>query len=79
MFVLKNHNDPEPSEANFHERLSNSEHTVAQKHPPNDASIISFIDKNIYSEHTEKPAAQNDRLYAYPSTKKKDAVASVGE
>jgi len=72
MFVLKNCNDPELSEAK-----TLLFKTVAQKYPVyslSDVSIILFTGKT-YLQWPHQKNPQNDRLYAYPSTKKKDAVA----
>jgi len=65
MFVLKNRNDPELSEANSHARLSHSKQLLKNIHP-------------MTLTVTTPKKTQNDRLYTYPSTKKKD-VATVGE
>jgi len=53
MFELKNRNDPELSEANFHARLSQSKQLLKNIHPMTLASFCSLT-KNIYSDHTEK-------------------------
>jgi len=63
MFVFKNRNDPELSEANFHAILPFK--TVAQKYSPNDVSIVLFADEKIFAVITPKNP-QNDRLYAHP-------------
>jgi len=47
--------------------------TVAQKYSLNNVSIILFTDEKIFTV-TPPKNPQNGRLYAYPSTKKKDAV-----
>ena len=55
--------------------LTQSFITVAQKHSPNNASIILFTNEKALQrpvDHTEN--TQNDRLYADSSTKKKDVV-----
>jgi len=44
MFVIKNRNDPELSEANFHAKDS-----ATGQYPPNDVSIIILLtNKNIF-------------------------------
>jgi len=47
--------------------------TVAQKYSPTAVSIILFTEENTFTVATPKNP-QNDRLYAYPSTKKKDVA-----
>ena len=54
MFVLKNRNYPEASEANFDARLNHSKQMLKNIHPMTLASFL-FSNKNIYSDHTEKP------------------------
>jgi len=63
--ILKNQNRnyPELSEANFR-----AEQLVKNIH-----SVVLFRDEKIFTVITPKNS-QNDRLYAHPSTKKKDVV-----
>jgi len=62
--------DPKLNEANFHALPFQ---TVTQKCAPNNVNIIFFTDEKIFTVTTPKNS-QNDRLYAYPSTKKKDVA-----
>jgi len=59
------------SESNFHATLSHSKQLL--KYSPSDVSTILFTDEKIFTATTQKNP-QNDRLYAYPSTRKKDVV-----
>jgi len=43
MFMLKNHNDPELSEANFHARLRHSKRLLQSIHP---MALVSFLFTN---------------------------------
>jgi len=45
--------------------------TLAQNYSPNDVSIVLFTDEKTF---TTPKNPQNDQLYAYPSSKKKDVV-----
>jgi len=46
MVVLKKHNDPGLSEANFHAKLSHSKQFL--KHSPSDVSVILFTEEKIF-------------------------------
>ena len=72
IFVLKNRDDPKLSEANFYARLYHSKQLLRNIHPMLLASFL-FTDEKIFTVTTPKNL-RNDQLYAYPSTKKKDAV-----
>jgi len=71
MLVLKHCNDPELNETNFCARLNHSTHCL--KYSPNDVGIILFTNEKTFTVITPKNP-QNDRLYAHPSTKKKDVA-----
>jgi len=73
MFVLKNCSEPEHSQANSRARLGHLKQLLKIFSSPNVVSIISFTDEKIFTVITPKNL-QNDRLYAYPSTKKKDVT-----
>ena len=53
MFELKNRNDPELSDVNFHAGLSHSKQLLKNIHRMMLASFCSLT-KHIYSDHTEK-------------------------
>jgi len=72
MFVLKNRNDPKLSEANIHARLCHLTQLLKNSHSMMLALFL-FSDEKILTVITPKNP-QNDRLYARPSTKKKDVV-----
>jgi len=69
--MLKNRNDPEMGEPDFHARLSHSKQLLKNIHPMVLASFCALM--KIFTVTTRKNL-QNDRLYAYPSTKKKDVM-----
>jgi len=50
MFVLKNRNDPELREANFHTRLSHSKQLL--KYSTNDIGITLLTDEKIFAVTT---------------------------
>jgi len=88
MVVFKHRNDPDPSEANGRASLSHLKHLLKNINPVTLASFL-FTDRKIFTVTTPKNP-QNDRLYAYLSSKKKDktprheinvqsSTASVGE
>jgi len=60
---LQNRNAPELSEKNSHAWLRHSKQSLKC------VSVILFTDEKIFTVTTPKNP-QNDRLYAYPSTKK---------
>jgi len=64
--MFKNCSDPE---ADSRARLGHSKPLL--KYSPSGVSILLFTDKDIFTVTTLKNP-QNDRLYAHPSTKKKD-------
>jgi len=68
--------DHEQSEANRRARLCCSK-PLLKKNSSNDVSII-FVHqrKDTYSDDVKK-TLQNDRLYAHPSTKKKDVAHKI--
>jgi len=74
MFVVKNRHALELSEANSHAKLSHSKQLLKNIHPMMLASFL-FTDKSTFTvtRNTLK-IPQNGRLYAYPSTKKKDVT-----
>jgi len=47
MFMLKNHNDPELSEANFHARVSHSKQLLQDVHPMMLASFCSLTKRYL--------------------------------
>jgi len=72
MYVLKNRNDPKLSEANYYARLCLSKKLLKNIYPMILASFL-ITDEKTFTATTPK-TPQNDQLYAYPSTKKKDVV-----
>jgi len=72
MYVLKNCNYPKLREANFHARLCHLKQLLKNIYWMMLASFL-FTGKKIFTVTTLKNM-QNDRLYAHPSTKKKDVV-----
>ena len=66
--VLRNHNDPGLSEANFRSRLCHSKQLLKNVHP---AILVSFLvtHEKMFTLTTPKNP-QNDQLYVYPSIKK---------
>jgi len=69
--VLRNRNVPDQSTATFFSWKPFK--TVAQKYLPNDVNIILFTNEKTFTVATSQNL-QNDRQYAFPSTKKKDVV-----
>jgi len=74
MFVFKNRYDPKLSEANFHARLCRLKQLLENVRPMILASFLSTDEKTFTCTVTTPKNPQNDRLYSYQSTKKKDVV-----
>jgi len=70
MFLLKNRNDPKLSELPCKALPFK---TVPQKYSPDELASVLFTDEKIFTVTTPKNP-HNDRLYAHPSTSKKDVV-----